>query len=384
MAETNANDPAGLLPPPGASTNPSIIKIVNTARMDLNDSFGIVQSYNTDRSRYLVTLISNENTSSPNNQVAISLKPENLQKASFIEKTKIQGKLVYNGVKQQIMDPRVQAELRRHYTTAQSRLGFKPEYLLYGFIVLFFIFVRLFGFSRVIMGTSFTLLVAGVSAPDWYVGRCDFKTTIIKFPGRWRDAIVEASGFQNISTKMALGAFIALTLFTGKVLIFTPSTHRPPPPKHIPISNAATSASSKYETSNTQTNTRTIQLLEEIYKFGFEDATNEKPFGSSLPDNLQALVMDKIPSPPDLDIEYDDLDYNDYPPPPPTSKPKSNMGMGTIMSLFTLFRMLKEMATDPHGQISFPLLVSNIKMADSWKLGIFGLCAYKILSGFLF
>ena len=79
-------------------------------------------------------------------------------------------------------------ELRRHYTTAQSRLGFKPEYLLYGFIVLFFIFVRLFGFSRVIMGTSFTLLVAGVSAPDWCVGRCDFKTTIIKFPGRWRDA----------------------------------------------------------------------------------------------------------------------------------------------------------------------------------------------------
>jgi len=382
MSETNANDPSGLLPPPGANANPTIIKIVNTARMDLNDSFGIVHSYNTDRSRYLVSLISNDNPTTPsNNQSAISLKPENIQKASFIEKTKIQTKLVYNGIKQQISDPRVQAELRRHYSTAQSRLGFKPEYLVYGFVVAFFLFVRLFGFSKVIMATSFTLLVAGVSAPDWYVGRCDFKSTMINFPGRWRDAIVEASGFQNISTKMALGIFVVLTLFTGKVLIFTPSASPPPPPKYNPASNTATSTSSKYESSNTQQTTRTIQLLEEMYKSGFEDATNEKPFGASLPDNLQALVTDKIPSPPNLDTEYDDIDY--YPPPPPT-KPKSSMGFGTIMSLFTLFRMLKEMATDPHGQISFPLLVANIKMADPWKLGIFGLCIYKILSGFLF
>jgi len=364
MSEPNPNDPSGLLSAAG-SNNPNIIKIVNTARMELNNSFALVHSYNTDRSRYVVTLITD--TLSNN---AISLKPENIEPASFLDKTKIQAKLIFQTLKQQISSPQVQMELRRHYTNMQGRLGFKPEYLIYGLVALFFVSVRLFGFMKVVMATSFLLLVGGVSIPDWYSGGCDLRTCAKNFPLRWRDAIVEATGYRNISTNIATGIFIALLLFTGKVLI-TPTT----PNYNAPKMN--TPPLPKYEINTETTTSRTTQLLEEMYNFGYNDAKNEKPFGTSLPQNLNTLITDTIPSP-NLDID----DY-DYPPPPPPPKSR-NMGMGTILSCFTLFRMLKEMATGADGQISFPLLVANIKMADPWKLGIFGMCAYKILSAFLF
>merc|ERR1712157_617284 len=105
-------------------------------------------------------------------------------------------------------------------------------------------------------------------------------------------------------------------------------------------------------------------LLEEMYKFGYDDAKNDNAFGTSLPENLEALINNKIPSPPLENGDVDDLDWNNLPP-PASPKPRTNFGMGTMLSCFTLFR-------------------ANLKMADPWKMGIFALCTYKIASAFLF
>lgn len=52
------NDPSGYL----TGSNPStIVKLINTAREDMNNKLGIVVQFNSDRGRYLVHLTETQN-----------------------------------------------------------------------------------------------------------------------------------------------------------------------------------------------------------------------------------------------------------------------------------------------------------------------------------
>merc|ERR1712157_713607 len=139
---------------------------------DLNDLFGIVQKYSTDRGRYIITIVPTNNN--------VSLKPENIRKASFVEKTKVQVELSWNLVKDRMKDPQVQAHLRQTYASLENRLGFKPEYLIYAIILLFLVSIRLFGFSKTIMASSLIGIILAVSAQDLING-VPLRSTVTNF-----------------------------------------------------------------------------------------------------------------------------------------------------------------------------------------------------------
>jgi hypothetical protein len=86
----NPRDPSGFLNldefgrPKFANTNvqdsPTAVKIIGTARDDLNGLLGFCTSYNTERERYMIRMANIDESNSPNATI-MALKPTNLQKA---------------------------------------------------------------------------------------------------------------------------------------------------------------------------------------------------------------------------------------------------------------------------------------------------------------
>jgi len=336
-------DPAGLLTPPS-----QLVKVMNTSQQEINNSFATVNDYNSERGRYLVsTVVTNK---------LLSLKPENLQKASFMEKMTVQSKLAWKLANEQFNNPEVRAQMKRFYDELRYKLGFKPEYLMFGLLALFLMSLKLFGISKTFLVSSLGVLILVVTAPDLYSGS-DFKTIATKFPGRWRDSIVQSTGFTGISEKMALGVFIVLILFSVKILVTPFATQSIKTP---------VSSSIKYNT-----NVSKSFSFEEMYKLGFDDGLAGEPFGSSLPKSEDNDNLDDY----DWDLEE----------PTPINTPSSRkMGFSTILSFFALLRVGKQLAVGPDGQVSLDRLIANLKVMEPWKLGILGVSLYTLFRSFLF
>jgi len=336
-------DPAGLLTPPS-----QLVKVMNTSQQEINNSFATVNDYNSERGRYLVsTVVTNK---------LLSLKPENLQKASFMEKMTVQSKLAWKLANEQFNNPEVRAQMKRFYDELRYKLGFKPEYLMFGLLALFLMSLKLFGISKTFLVSSLGVLILVVTSPDLYSGS-DFKTIATKFPGRWRDSIVQSTGFTGISEKMALGVFIVLILFSVKILVTPFATQSIKTP---------VSSSIKYNT-----NVSKSFSFEEMYKLGFDDGLAGEPFGSSLPKSEDNDNLDDY----DWDLEE----------PTPINTPSSRkMGFSTILSFFALLRVGKQLAVGPDGQVSLDRLIANLKVMEPWKLGILGVSLYTLFRSFLF
>jgi hypothetical protein len=76
----------------------------------------------------------------------------------------------------------------------------------------------------------------------------------------------------------------------------------------------------------------------------------------------------------------DDLDWDNYNPPPlPRSKP--NLGMGTLLSMFALFRFGKELATHPDGTIIRDpnLIMVKLRSYEPWRLGLIFMSLYRVV-----
>jgi len=234
----------------------------------------------------------------------------------------------------------------------------------------FLLCVKLFGFMKTFMALSFLSLILAVSSPDWTAGNASdiqtlARTVVNNFPMRFRSALVQSTGFHSLSERMALGIFVALLLFTAKVLI------TPVVPTHMSKKSNAPTAPKQQRR---ETSTYSGRNLQEIYRLGFEDGSAGKPFGASLPTD------EAVATPPEFE---EDLEWSYNPPPPPPHPRRKNfMGMGNIMSILYLFRTLKDLAITQDGQISFPLLIANLKIIEPWKLGMLGFCLYKVFSSF--
>lgn len=375
---TNSNDPSGFLNPPN-----QVVKIINTAREDLNGKLAAVVSFSEARNRYTIAIPpSNPTPSSPQSQQpsALSLKPSNLQVASMMEKIKFRSIEARQQVQMLYDDPRLRNQFQTVYNNFQSKLpvGVKPEHVGYGTILVSLLIIYLFGFSKTILAYSILIMILVVSAPDLFSGNANLRTVARNFPSRWRSSIVEITGFTRISNRAAMVIFVVLIIMCTKVLI-TPNVA-----PAVKASSFSSNTPSDIARSST-TNTATYQSkIDEIYKLGFDDAKAEKQYGHSLPSAEEiSLNTNAVGSSFDDDLNWEN-DPNWTPPSPPNSGGTSKFGFSTMMAIFTIFRTVKDLGVGPNGSFNMQLLIANAKRLEPLRLGLLGLSVYRLVSVFVF
>mmetsp|Transcript_2514 Transcript_2514/g.4449 ORF Transcript_2514/g.4449 Transcript_2514/m.4449 type:complete len:424 (-) Transcript_2514:265-1536(-) len=405
----NPSDPSAYVTSPPST----LVKVTNTARADVNGSVGVVLSYSRERGRYNVSLLpgqSSASTAAGNAAAAraaggagqsvgpvLSLKPENLIKATAMDKAKAQALAAVQQLKAMAADPRVREEMRRAYTSVQARLprGVKPEHAGAAVAVLWWLSVWMFGFSKTIMVTSMAGLILSVCLQDILAG-LDSRTIARNFPNRWKEAVVQATGFSRITEKQALAGFVIVMLVSAKV-VMTPTPTRAPkaPPAAAASVPTATGDGASLPPDLPGEHGRGLNVpkfdVEAIYKMGFDDAKAGKEFGTSMPDpaefaasisSASAATRTASASAAAQGVDYDPREWDLNPPPRPEDGKKSKFGFGTIMSAFTILRFGKEIAINPDGQFDQQMAMANLNMMPKWKLGILALCLYQVVSVF--
>lgn len=345
--------------PSGFVRNPPsvIVKVQNTSQELLNGQLGVVVQFSADRGRYLVHMASTQQT--------VALKPENLVKGNMLDQAKAQYLILTK-------DPRVRQEISKYYQLAISKLppGVKPEYAVGGLGLLMLLSIYFFGFTRMIMLISIVLMLGLIVGPDVFVNgsiQFNWRLIVANFPSRCR-AVIEQSAPMlqgKLSNKMAAGIVLFLLVLSARS-IFLPAARPPAPPASSAGSfpAAASSAAS----------------IEQAYKFGFDDATLGKEFGTSLPKPTTAPPATAA-SMYDDDLQPINLPRNGF-----IEAPKpwySKLGMWQIMSIMNIGRTIFQLGMDPMtGTFSPQMAMVNLQQADPMKLGLLGFSVYNVLKVF--
>lgn len=362
-----------------ASSNdgqPPLLKLKGIeSKPELNGRFGQAVSF--AGGRYVVAVI---NAQGQQDQPQfLKLKPDNLEEATQFDQLKFGARMMVESVKEFARGPKIDEYGNRVIAALPSSLRskFTPKTALLGcaaisqLILLMVLKVvgRVFGVWKVFVFVSMVALVLSIASPDIIDGMrakkpysLIAKSSARNFGMRCKEQVAQMTGFR-ISERMALGLFLALLLFCGKVLLTTtPSTPpRPPRPSTPPIP--------QYD-------------LEYIYKLGFEDATASKEFGASLPDdvrNYNAAVEADLAQPIDQ-YEYEQSNYEM----PYDSQPKakgSSFGVGSMLSMFTIYRFGKDLITSPDGQIVTDpaYIMARLRQTEGWRLGLLAMSVYRVV-----
>ena len=393
FATMSGSDPSGFI------TNPpsTFVKIVGTSREDLNGLVCVALQYNAGTGRYIVQLLPGQGSNDaprPGEAAAaaaaaraaggsaaaaagLSFKPENLVACSAMDKVKAQATFAMHEAKRFMNSPDTKEKMRRMYTSLDQRLPpqVKPEYVGIGALIVLFIVTRIIGFSKIVLLTSLVMMLAMILMPELSAGVTDPALLASRFPDRLRDNIANATGYTSLTKKHAMIGF-GLFMFFALKLLATPAGSAAPPP-------AAASRSAPSSTFDPVVDAGVKSPLppgksfdmEDIYKLGFEDGKDGKDFGTSLPKS-------RGPSAPQgtaADTNFDDLPP--YHPSPPAKE--SKFGLTWAMSVFGLFRGVKELGVTPDGRFDPQFLVANVKGAPPLKLALMGFCLYRVLSAFM-
>ena len=346
MATPSPNDPSGFV------TNPpsTIVKIQGTTRDDINGKLGIVVQFQNDRGRYLVHMTSN--------QTVVSMKPDNLAKASYLEQATAQ-------YEQLCRDPQVQRILNQMQRGLPPGVTLKHAGMAMG--ALFLLLVYLLGFSRTMMLVSFTMLFVMMIGPDLVAG-ADRQTIIRNAPMRFKTMVRDQfPGGSYIADKPYALAGLAIFM----VVFFIKSM--------MPVGTRAAAAAGSAAMSDMPQPSRNLaqKTAEEYYKLGFDDATAQKEYGTSLPDLTKST--------PNYDM-LDDLP--DYPMPPPTKNAGLLGKFGSIsnvMSMMFLGKTVIGLGSDPAsgGGWSFELFKNNLMTLEPWRLGLMGMSLFGVVSSLM-
>ena len=360
-------------------------------RPELNGKLGTVESYLPDKERYLVHLTppftSQLAPPSTNATATMALKPDNLKEASFVDKGKANLKSGVELIQVLYKDERVWDEARRVYTTVEQFLpaelrarGITLKHVGGGIGFLFLVLIYFIGFSKFILLTSVLSLLVLTALPDLMEMNnggatggdgAALKRIISNFPWRWRMTIQQNTGY-SLTPRVANGILVVLLLVCGKLLT-TPLSKPTVVPKN-----------SSYLSSDYASTSRSVtekMALEDIYKLGFEDAQSSKEYGTSLPSDIDDFkVTSAIPSRPASSSYDGDFDYYSAPPPPPPKQ--SKFGFGTLMAIFGLLRAVHELGF-VGGRLEPQLLVTNLRSLPPMRLGLLGLCLYRIVSALM-
>lgn len=318
----------------------------------------------------------------------MKLKPENLIEAGNIDQLKFGASCLFATAKAYIASPTVQSigkdmiskmppAIKSKMTPNKALLSgaMVALFLLY---MLYFILGKLFGATKVFVFLSLTGLILAVSSPDWLEGvkankpiNLIVKSSAINFRRRWKENLINMTGYNNISDNLALASLVFILLFSGKTLLTSsPSSSS----KMIP--NMTMGGGSNMQRS-AMSNTHD---LEYIYKLGWDDAKAGNDFGLSLPDDI---INPEVPLPSTTD-QYNDnnFDYDDYNPPLPPQNKSSGLGMGTMLSMFALYRFGKDIVTTPDGQVvrDPQYIMARLRSIETWRLGMLAMSLYRVVS----
>eukprot|EP00526_Cylindrotheca_closterium_P014114 CAMPEP_0113650256 /NCGR_PEP_ID=MMETSP0017_2-20120614/26736_1 /TAXON_ID=2856 /ORGANISM="Cylindrotheca closterium" /LENGTH=352 /DNA_ID=CAMNT_0000562745 /DNA_START=32 /DNA_END=1090 /DNA_ORIENTATION=+ /assembly_acc=CAM_ASM_000147 len=347
-------DPSGFVRSPPST----YVKIINTARAEMNGQFGLILGYSEERSRYILVLCQTG--------AQAMLRPENLEPCSSMEQYQAQYQQIRN-------DPQVKQKIHELYAKAQQLLGGrKPEHAA-GVIGLLLLFVTYrIGLSKMIMLFSLTMLLGLIVAPDIQTfGIQRWKLIVRNFPNRCRETIEQTvpQARGRVTNQMALGLVVIMILFAGRTLFASSGSPTAPPPPQVAANSAQRSLANAVNTVNV------ANIIEEAYKLGYNDATSSHPFGTA----SLAELKEQITTPPSIP---DDIDY-DYPPQPPPQKSGGGFGFGSLMSLFMIGRTCYQAGMTGDGNFDPQLLMVNLQLLPMPQKAILGFSVFNVLKAFV-
>ena len=199
--------------------SPTVVKIIGTARDDLNGLLGFCTAYNRDRERYMVTMASVDVSTSPNATV-MALKPDNLTKASTIETYKAQFQALRT-------DPRVRQRLTEYYNWAGKYCHpYKVEHAAAALAIFLVLLMYFFGFTKTVMLVSAVVMVFCILVEDVIRTRKPWREVVRNFPSRSKSVIERQFPFLRgkLSENVAAGLVGVLIAFTVQSVFFTPPT----------------------------------------------------------------------------------------------------------------------------------------------------------------
>ncbi|KAL3773644.1 hypothetical protein ACHAWO_007711 [Cyclotella atomus] len=357
-----ATDPLNIISTPNTSPTTCILSNI-TSRPALNGQY--CQAVEFTGSRYTVVLFDAKNaaativngTAAPQPQL-LKVQPSSLSKASIIDQTKLSALVAIEVLKLYANHEKV-LNFGRRVTPALLQGRISPKQML-GAIALSIGILSLFigyiiGFTKLFLSFSLVSMLLMISSPDWLRGLQENKpmmhvvrTSIGNLGMRWKAMILQMTGYA-VSDRMAAASLVVLVLWTVKLLI-TPA-----------VTNLGTASSFRNQPQYD---------AEFMYKLGYEDGKSGDVFGASLPSDMLAKSSDTLE---DLDYAYNN------PPPPLRSKP--NLGMGTLLSIFALFRFGRDLVTQPDGTLirDVNLIMVKLRSYEPWRLGLIFMSLYRVV-----
>jgi hypothetical protein len=127
-------------------------------------------------------------------------------------------------------------------------------------------------------------------------------------------------------------------------------------------------------------------LLEDAYKRGFDDATNDKEFGMSLEELLQKQQEDKMNAAPSMAAyHHHHDDFHDLPPPRVQMRESSSsmMSASSIFSILYIGRTFYSAGQTVHGGFDVQLMIANLRTMDKIRLAMLGFSIYRLVIPFL-
>jgi len=360
------------------SEAPIVVKIIGTARDDLNGLLGFCTAYNRDRQRYMVTMASVDVSTSPNATV-MALKPDNLTKASTLETYKAQFQALRT-------DPRVKQRLTEYYNWAGKYCHpFKVEHAAAALSVIVVLLIYFFGFTKTVMLVSAIVMIFCILMEDVIRTRKPWREVVRNFPSRSKAVIERQFPFLRgkLSENLAVGLVGLLLAFTVQSVFFTSAgskgvaTNYASPPPQIPQRSLVSISQQQHR-----------ERLEEIYHLGFQDSLDGKDRGHSLASKLdELLAATAASSSPEEDLEpIPEIPYSatplTRPPPPPKTFASRLLSMRTMGSIFYLYRMAMQIGIDPStGIFSTAQLAANIQHnLPTWQKGMLAFSVYNLFS----
>jgi hypothetical protein len=361
----DGRDPSGFI-----SNPPSVVvKVVGTARNDINGLFGIAISYNIERERYLIHMTMTQST--------MALKKENLVKANMMESYRAQWQQLQN-------DPRVRDRMTQYLTFCQKYVApLKLSHIVGGVLTVWMILFYLVGFTKTIMTTSMIILLLVIMGPD-LVARSPPQTILSNFPERCRVTIEKQMPILRgkLTNRMAIGVVLFLVALCMQSLFFT----------------GGAGAGAKPGTSVSVTTPAAPLLdrpsLEKYYDMGFQDATNEQEHGHLLREEFAALDLQLQLQQLSLEEESSTSDPS-FPMDPDNNllleEPKSTslfskvLNFSNVASIFYLYRTVIDLGTDETTNLfSIGQLAANMQhRTEWWRKGLLALSIYNVLRIFL-
>lgn len=394
MSSSSSNDPRGWVQSPPTT----FVQVVHTSQAALNHQFALVVAYEASKDRYIVVLTET--------QRQLALKPDNLQVCSKLEQFRAQYQMIRNS-------PEIQHQLRAVWGQVQRVAPFlrTPQQLFVGVGAILLVSFYLLGFSRTLLWLSFAAMVALVVGPIYTSNVRELLW--IRIPNRLKVLLRQSQWpFANYiaDRDYLLAGLVAVVLavFVSGMLPrnATNATASASADPSSWMSRYLSPSSSSIATSPTTAIPRTALDREQqnLYKLGFDDATNLLPFGHSL--KLEAAAGTGMPLPPrtldetTLDLETSattggPASYNKYPDsgtspvPPPTprhsSRRASRQQLFSIPNLMTLAytgNTLYQLGLVPgtNDTWNFHVFQRNIAVLPPWKLGLMALSLYRVVS----